>query len=177
MKWNWGTKIAIFYSSFVVFTLFMVYMAFSEQYDLVTEDYYAEEIAYQGTIDSKQRTKRLKNNLLTTIEGKELKITFPNQGKTVEGSINCFRPSDESKDFQLKFLAENGTYSIPLEKFIRGKYTLKIEWKVVSDETTTSASINLEKTNQAETNSSNEADLLAAKNDESYYQEQIIIIP
>ena len=51
MKWNWGTKIGLFYSSFVLFILGMIFLSSQEQYDLVTEDYYAAEINFQSTID------------------------------------------------------------------------------------------------------------------------------
>jgi hypothetical protein len=168
LKWNWGTKIALFYTIFVVFTLFMVYLASSQQYDLVTEDYYAQEIAYQGTIDSKERVKDLKNILQTSIEGNQLKITFPNEGQAIQGSINCFRPSDESKDFQESFMAKNGIHAIPLSQFIRGKYILKIKWGVLSDGSSKGVEMKAETETKESTTSLNNL---------NYYQEQIIIIP
>ncbi len=128
MKWNWGTKIGLLYTAFVVFILVMVYLAFGQKYDLVTEDYYAQEVKYQGTIDSRTRAENLKENLTTSIEGDFLKVIFPQQNTLLKGTINCFRPSDQSKDFTEEFETENGYYKIPLNKFISGKYTLKIKW-------------------------------------------------
>ncbi|MGB1317661.1 MAG: FixH family protein, partial [Flavobacteriales bacterium] len=49
MNWGWG--ISIFYGSFVVFMLGMVTLAFQQDFDLVADDYYEQEIAYQGRID------------------------------------------------------------------------------------------------------------------------------
>ncbi|MEQ8624948.1 MAG: FixH family protein [Vicingaceae bacterium] len=129
MKWNWGTKIGLLYTVFVLFIIGMVYMAFNQKYDLVTEDYYAEEIAYQNTIDSKSRTKQLNGNLTTAIEGKYLKLVFPEKEAALKGSVICFRPSDERKDFTEEFNITNGIYKIALSKFIAGKYTLKISWQ------------------------------------------------
>ena len=128
MKWNWGTKIGLLYTVFVLFIIGMVYMAFNQKYDLVTEDYYEKEIAFQGTIDSKVRAENLEGNLTTGVDGPNLKIIFPQQHKLIEGTINCFRPSDESKDFTEDFKTDIGFHKIPLNKFIRGKYTLKIKW-------------------------------------------------
>ena len=128
MKWNWGTKIGLLYTVFVLFTLGMVYLAVNQKYDLVTEDYYAREIAYQGTIDSRQRAENLDKELTTSIEGNNLKVVFPQQNAELKGSIVCFRPSDESKDFTEEFSINDGIYKIPLSQFIRGKYTLKINW-------------------------------------------------
>lgn len=133
MKWNWGTKIGLLYGVFVAFTIFMVYKAFGEKYELVTEDYYAQEIKYQETINSKQRADELDKNLLISVERNQLKVLFPQQNEKIEGSITCFRPSDESKDFTVEFKTTEDFYFIPLQKFSKGKYTLKLDWKV--DET------------------------------------------
>ena len=128
MKLNWGTMIAIFYSTFVLFMAWMVYKSSGENFDLVTEDYYAQEIKYQDKIDSKSRTKNLTGKLQTTIKGKNLVVLFPQKEADLKGSINCFRPSDASKDFTTSFAIEDGRFSIPLDKFIKGKYLIKVEW-------------------------------------------------
>ena len=48
MKLNWGYKIAIFYILFVVGIVFLVFKASNQKVDLVTADYYGEEVRYQG---------------------------------------------------------------------------------------------------------------------------------
>ncbi len=128
MKWNWGTKIALFYITFVIFTLVMVVMAFQEDYELVTEDYYEQEIKYQGKIDSKQRTKALENKLSVNIDANELNILFPQKEVSLSANILCFRPSDESKDLRIEFKEFTNRVSIPLNKFSKGKYLFKIDW-------------------------------------------------
>jgi hypothetical protein len=128
MKWNWGTKIALFYITFVTFTLVMVVMAFQEDYELVTEDYYEQEIKYQGKIDSKERTKALENKLEVNIDANELNILFPQKDISLSANILCFRPSDESKDFSLEYKEFTNKVSLPLNKFSKGKYLFKIDW-------------------------------------------------
>jgi hypothetical protein len=128
MKLNWGTGIAIFYIVFVLFTGFMVYKAFGEDFDLVTEDYYAQEIKFQDKIDSRTRAEKLDASLQSVVDGKNLKIIFPQQEEALSGSINCFRPSDETKDFTESFETANGFHTIPLNKFIKGKYLIKVDW-------------------------------------------------
>lgn len=128
MKFNWGTKIAIFYTVFVVFTIGMVMLAFNQNFDLVTEDYYAQEIAYQGRIDQQTNANNLKEKVQIAIDKQELIIKLPGaEDKTYEGTINCFRPSDETKDFDVA-ITDASTQKIPLSKFIRGKYVVKITW-------------------------------------------------
>jgi hypothetical protein len=130
MKFNWGTKIGIVYTVFVLFILGMVYLAFGEKFDLVTEDYYAQEIAFQEKIDSKNRLNNLDKELNIKLESGELIIYFPHGVNTqIQGKVNCFRPSDENKDFEVKVNTTAAKQSIPLEQFVKGKYTLKIDWK------------------------------------------------
>jgi len=130
MKWNWGTKIALLYTLFVLFIVSMVYLSFNQKFDLVTEDYYAEEIAYQETIDKKAHAEELESHLQAQIEGANLKIIFPNKNEALAGKLKVFRPSDKDKDFNLKIETENSVFNIPLEKFVKGKYLLKVDWEV-----------------------------------------------
>lgn len=131
MKFNWGTKIGIAYTVFVLFIIGMVYMAFGEKFDLVTEDYYAKEIAFQEKIDSKNRHAALDTQLKINVEENNLVLYFPHEkGVKINGKINCFRPSDENKDFVEEVKGSSFKYSIPLERFVKGKYTLKVDWKV-----------------------------------------------
>lgn len=166
MKFNWGTGIAIGYTTFVVFIGVMVYKAFGEDFDLVTEDYYAQEIKFQDKIDSKARAEKLDGNLQTIVEGKNLKILFPQKDIPLKGSINCFRPSDESKDFTETFTIENGAYTIPLSKFIKGKYLIKVEW-----------SENIDRKSASVTDSAELVEVLGDHSDLNFYQEQTIVIP
>ena len=53
MKLNWGHYIVIGFIGFVILILFMVFRSYQHNNDLVSEDYYAEEIAFQDVIDKK----------------------------------------------------------------------------------------------------------------------------
>lgn len=129
MKISWGTKIAIFYSSFVLFIIGMVIMAFNQNYDLVTEDYYAQEIKYQERIDHQINTMDMKEKVKISVDKQELLIELPGaEDHTYKGNINCFRPSDQTKDFDV-VLTDESIQRIPLSKFIKGKYLIKLNWK------------------------------------------------
>jgi len=128
MKWNWGTKIALVYIGFVVFILIMVALAFSQQFDLVTEDYYAQEIAYQGSIERKARAEGLEKNLKITIEPEAVKVLLPQREGESTGNILCFRPSDAAKDVDVPFTTQNGEILIARDILSSGKYTFKMTW-------------------------------------------------
>ena len=85
MKWNWGTGIVFVMLGFISFILyFVITMSTDEKFshDLVTEDYYAKEIAYQNEIDAETNTQ----NLIEKIESKKVPtgwlIVFPTEFDT-----------------------------------------------------------------------------------------------
>ena len=51
MKFNWGYKILFVYLSFAGGILYLVYRTSLENRDLVSDNYYEEELAYQKVID------------------------------------------------------------------------------------------------------------------------------
>lgn len=130
MKLHWGNGIFGFYILFVLFIGFMIYLTTTQNYDLVTENYYEEEIKYQNKIDQKERTKALDKSLFVSIDNGKLKINFPNKEKEIKGKVLCFRPSDDTKDFTEEINSTEGVHTIPLDKFIKGKYIFKVSWEV-----------------------------------------------
>ncbi|OYZ47929.1 MAG: hypothetical protein B7Y19_07425, partial [Sphingobacteriales bacterium 24-40-4] len=48
---NWGNKLVVVFVAFALFMGYMVYRALSTKYDLVSKDYYKDELRYQERID------------------------------------------------------------------------------------------------------------------------------
>ena len=59
MKLSWGYKIAFVYIIFVAGIGFLVFKASSQKFDLVTKDYYDQELKYQEVIDQAANTAML----------------------------------------------------------------------------------------------------------------------
>ena len=129
---NWGYKIAIVYSVFVMLILGMVYMSSLQNIDLVTEEYYAEELLYQQQIDRKRNAINLLNPLTIKHEGNQLKVQFPNEftANGVEGTLFFYKPDDKKKDNLVNISADNsGLQVIDLTDLAKGYYQLKIAWQ------------------------------------------------
>lgn len=129
MKINWGFKIAFFYSAFVVFIIGMIFLAFGENFDLVTEDYYQKELEFQDKIDKSSNAKLLETKLQVSIVGKAVQLTFPRNARPVEGEIMFFRPDNEKDDFIIQLKKDSNIQQVDLERFRKGKYLVKIDWK------------------------------------------------
>ncbi|UZR93229.1 FixH family protein [Chondrinema litorale] len=132
-KFHWGYGIALFFSSFVAFILFAVFSSTKENIHLVTEDYYAEELAYQNRIDEIKNTNSLNSRVSMRMINEALEISFPTDmvGKDLEGSIYLFRPSDSGLDKQFDIaINEEGLQQINTDKITKGYYRVKLEWEM-----------------------------------------------
>lgn len=125
---NWGTRIALFYGAFVVFMLFMVYLAFNQDFDLVADDYYEQEIAYQDRID--QMTSANEDGQKVEIKKSTSGYDLVFAGKANDVKLHFFRPSDDTKDIILEKAEVESVLSVPFTQLIPGKYLVKVEWKV-----------------------------------------------
>lgn len=131
-KFNWGWKIALLYGGFVCFMLILVFKVSSEKVELVSKNYYEEELKYQGHIDKMALTDSLHAKPEWQVEGNKIAMLFPvsNDAESINGSIHFYCPSDEHRDFSMPFTATaQKTMSIQNEKLRHGTYKMQIDWK------------------------------------------------
>jgi hypothetical protein len=127
---NWGYRITILFSAFVVLILFMVNKAFKTNVDLVSDDYYEKEIKYQEQIDKINNAGNLKDLIACSQNEKELVINFANMSNSSKGEIFFFRPSDQSRDFKKTIAIDNNKEQhIDKNNFTQGYYKVQIDWE------------------------------------------------
>lgn len=129
---NWGKKIALVYLSFVAFMGFMVWKCLQQKdINLVSEDYYQKEIAYQNNIDQMNNTNQLSKELTFNYksDSQQIMLDFPKESIGSTGEINFYRPSDAKKDFALKLdIANTESQSIPVASLDKGLWVVKVSW-------------------------------------------------
>ena len=59
MTLNWGQKMMLVFLVFVGGMSYLVYRCVKTNYDLVSTDYYKEELSYQQVIDGESRANQL----------------------------------------------------------------------------------------------------------------------
>ncbi len=129
IKWNWGTKLALWIITFILFMLGLVFMTFKNDITLVEKDYYPKGLDYQTRINEMENA-RTENAQFKIKQGEsELSILFP--GVVADsGHITFFRPSDNSLDRVITFTPEDeGEKHMDINDFQKGKYIMKIKWK------------------------------------------------
>lgn len=136
MKLNWGAGIAILYSGFVAMILVLVVMSTRQKIDLVTDNYYAEELRFQDKINKTARATRLTDPLTWEVDNNGIQIHYPASfsEKNLSGKISLYCPSDDSRDLSFQVdPAENNEQIIPASKIPDGRYYLQIDWKNEED--------------------------------------------
>ena len=132
-KISWPTGIVIAMSAFIIFILSFVYKAtFMAQYDhqLVSEDYYKDELNYQLEIDKLNKAAELREDVTLTKVAEGLLINFPIEfdAKKITGTISFQRPSNIKIDFQFPINLTTSSYLIAKKDLVEGIWNVKIEW-------------------------------------------------
>ena len=131
MKLSWGYKIAFVYIGFVAFIGILVYKASNQKFDLVTKDYYEEELKYQQVIDQAANTSKLSSPVVVEKKERELKISLPDEMKNKKKLVDfyLYHPADAKKDFRKSFQLDENEIIQTLPTGMSGMYELKLLWE------------------------------------------------
>ncbi len=127
---NWGRGIAIFFSAFVVFILFMVYLTSRHDHELIYEDYYQQEVSYQDVLEGDKNLKSLGQNVEILQRSGEIQIKFPNKAleNFENGKLWILRLSDKRFDVEVEWSGEE-LVTIAKTEMIAGRYLIRADWK------------------------------------------------
>lgn len=134
MKLNWGTGIVLAFIGFIAFIMyFIVSMNVDDKYDhdLVSEDYYSDELKYQADIDKLKNANDLSTNISYERTDEGLKINFPEDinYKEITGNMFLYRPSNKQLDFETAISLSNSYLLIPDKRLVDGRWNIKIDWQ------------------------------------------------
>ena len=134
---SWGYKILVFYIVFIGMMLTMVYGTYQHSVNLVSKDYYEQELKYQDVIDGSKNYASLQQKLEVNINENLISIQWPESidiKKVGQVQIWLYNKADASGDIRFGFESlDKPIIEIPLGEKQQGNYTLKIQWK--TDET------------------------------------------
>ncbi|TMI93592.1 MAG: hypothetical protein E6H08_10320 [Bacteroidetes bacterium] len=131
MKLSWGYKIMFVYIAFVAGMGFLVFKASSQKFDLVTKDYYDQELKYQQVIDQAANSSRLSAPVTIERNEGELKISFPDEMKNKKKLVDfyLYYAADAKKDFRKSFELNENELVQALPVGMKGMYELKLSWE------------------------------------------------
>lgn len=129
--WNWGKGIATAIVLLCSAILLVVYKATTYNYDMVTGNYYEEELHFNDNVRAAQNAQSLSRPVRISQEGGFILVEFPEEckGQQLEGSLQLYRASDAGKDLIIPIRFVTGTFvSIPETATIRGHYNFIARW-------------------------------------------------
>lgn len=108
----------------------MVVKSVNTKVDLVAQDYYADEIAYQEQIDKEANAKALEGNFTWKRSEEGVVILFPSglAADEFKGTIKLYRPSDKKLDRQFTVTGlPDHQFVIPAKNLVPGKWEVQVD--------------------------------------------------
>ncbi|GJQ32426.1 MAG: hypothetical protein HBSAPP04_12650 [Ignavibacteriaceae bacterium] len=128
-KLNWGHWIAIVLGVFLVLNVIMVIFTFSQDVELVTDNYYEKELKYQDELGKMNKALALPDSLKMSMDRFELNISYPQsllKNKLV-GTIHLYRPDQRKFDYDVDVkYDDSGRQTINMSGKAPGKWKISI---------------------------------------------------
>lgn len=145
MKISWGLKITLLYSGFVALILTLVIASSHQHFDLVSKDYYADEIAYQKVLDANKNDAALASPVTVHADAQNVVIEFPAElkDKSLTGTVQFYSPVNAAWDRQFTVDVVNGSMIISRDKLRDTRYTVKVSFTAADKKYYQESDINL----------------------------------
>lgn len=129
---NWGNRLLLVFAVFGGGMSYMVYRCMQTPVDLVSKDYYKEELAYQQVIDGTRRANGLSGpvRIDTAADGVRVVLPAEMRNRMVTGQVRFYCPADASRDRKMVLNMDvEGGQVIPREAILAGQYTVSVSWE------------------------------------------------
>jgi nitrogen fixation protein FixH len=135
----WPLGIILTFVLFISGTISLVVMACSQKVDLVSADYYEQEIKFQNHIDQLDRTRHLGRDGTVAYDSaaRRIRIALPTEAsaRAIAGRIQLYRPSAAGLDRLLKLEPDaQGIQFLDATNLQRGLWKVRVSWKVKDQE-------------------------------------------
>lgn len=126
---NWGYRIVVVFAGFTALIGTLVYKAMHTKYELVSKDYYSEELRYQEKIDGMNNASEA-GDISAGIAGDSLQLMLPATLKHSADSANAwfYCKTNAAKDRKLLTRFTGGHAAIHTSNFVSGDYELKLQF-------------------------------------------------
>ncbi|WP_312767125.1 FixH family protein [Epilithonimonas sp.] len=129
---NWGHGLMIALGCFILFILFLIFIfpMGKQNAEMISNNYYEEELHYQDIIDAKENAAKLEKVPVYNATSEGMLISFPETIKVDENKVNfvLFRTDDSNLDVRKEVGLQHNVFLIPKKVISKGSYTLKLKW-------------------------------------------------
>jgi len=135
----WPYGIMLTFVLFISGTVALIVIACTHRTDLITADYYADELKFQSRLDQLNRTAQLSERVAVSFDAARQSILLALPPATVNaettGQVHLYRPSAIDRDVVLKLeLSATGSQTIDAAGLLPGLWKVRIEWSAENRE-------------------------------------------
>ncbi|GAB4409775.1 MAG: hypothetical protein OHK0039_13640 [Bacteroidia bacterium] len=132
---NWGLKIVLLYTGFVVMILGFVVASAMQEFHMVNDDYYAADLQYESQMERMRNTQALPEQPTLSLDGEgQLLLRFPEGLAVEQGTLVLYRPSDSKLDRSVALALDAQTQRIAVGDLARGLWRIQLNWQSVGKE-------------------------------------------
>ena len=126
---NWGKAIILTFVLFAGFIGGMVFLMSRQRIDLVRDDYYQDELAFQQHINRVERAARLQKPVAMTYEPTQQQLALVLPQNLRRGEITFYRPSDRRQDFRLNIAqSPQSRRVVSTASLAKGYWRVQVAW-------------------------------------------------
>lgn len=128
-KLNWGHWIAIVLGVFLILNVIVVVFTFTQDVELVTDNYYEKELKYQDELGKMNKALSLPDSLKISMNSYELVIDYPKSilKNKLSGIVHLYRPDQKKYDYDVEIkYDETGKQMINMSGKAPGKWKISI---------------------------------------------------
>lgn len=128
---SWGKRITILYLGFVAIIVALVVGSMRQDFDLVSSDYYGDELKYQEVIDAGKNQSALSAPVQVYANEQMLTLDFPHEfaSQVVTGSVQFYSPVNSAWDKTMDITVENNKMLVQRSLLKNTRYQVKIRWQ------------------------------------------------
>lgn len=115
---NWGWSLAIASMLFMAYILFFVVRAQQNRVELVSDNYYQQELDYQSRIEAQKNSVEYKDSVSMTIFPDKIELRVPPDLAESTGEIEFYYPASQRQDFKEVL----STDALGIQQFDRNKF-------------------------------------------------------
>lgn len=132
LRLNWGTGIALAYTTFALATMGFVAFAMTKNVDLVSPEYYARSLEHDARMAAVANAAALGAALEVVVQSEDrtVQVRWPvAMAAHVQGTATLYRPSNAALDRSMALAPDpEGRQQFPLDGLASGHWRLQLEW-------------------------------------------------
>jgi hypothetical protein len=130
---NWGKWIVVSFIFFAAFIATLVVVCVRQDINLVSKDYYKDELAYQDQITRLNNAAGLASKPEIALINNDLQVSFSKFNLVQHGELKLFRPSNEKFDQRFN-LTTDSIQRFVLKDINKGMYRARLRWTMEDKE-------------------------------------------